>query len=53
MTKGDWVGVTLSVEDGQLNIGSINESPFGYGFDFEPAIFGKLDTWSSASLELL
>lgn len=52
-TTDSQVGVTLRVEEGQLNIGSVNESPFGYGFDFEPAIFGQLDAWSSASLDSL
>ena len=40
----------LQVRNGNLNLNSIHNAPFGYGFDLEPAILDNLDSWSSRSL---
>lgn len=36
---------TLRIDNGQLQIGSLLKSPFGYGWDFDPSIFTPLGEW--------
>ena len=43
---------TLNVKGGRLNIGSVVDAPFGYGFDLDTTRFTPLEDWSPASLDL-
>ncbi len=43
---------TLDLQDGRLNIASIVDAPFGYGFDLDTSRFTPLEDWSAASLDL-
>ena len=43
---------TLDVRGGRLDIGSVVDAPFGYGFDLDTTRFTPLDDWSAASLDL-
>ena len=43
---------TLDVRGGRLDIGSVVDSPFGYGFDLDTTRFTPLEDWSAASLDL-
>lgn len=43
---------TLDVRGGRLDIGSVVDAPFGYGFELETTRFTPLEDWSAASLDL-
>ena len=43
---------TLDVRGGRLNIASVVDAPFGYGFDLDTSRFTPLEDWSPASLDL-
>ncbi len=43
---------TLNVQGGRLNIASVVDAPFGYGFDLDTTRFTPLEDWSAASLDL-
>ncbi|MDE3000902.1 MAG: hypothetical protein OXU79_17645 [Gemmatimonadota bacterium] len=43
---------TLDVRGGRLDIGSVVDAPFGYGFDLDTTRFTPLEDWSAASLDL-
>ncbi len=36
---------TLAISDGGLRLDSVNASPFGFGFEFDPSQFEPLDAW--------
>ena len=43
---------TLAVKSGTLDVGSIMDAPFGYGFDLDSTQFTPLSDWSADSLAL-
>ncbi len=43
---------TLDVKEGRLDIGSVVDAPFGYGFDLDTTRFTPLEDWSPASLDI-
>ncbi len=43
---------TLDVKGGTLDVGTIVDAPFGYGFDLDTTQFTPLDKWSADSLSL-
>lgn len=43
---------TLDVRGGRLNVASVVDAPFGYGFDLDTSRFTPLEDWSPASLDL-
>jgi hypothetical protein len=42
----------LEISNGQLNIESVVDAPFGYGFDLDVSQFLPLDEWTADSLDL-
>ena len=42
---------TLDVRGGQLDLGSVVDAPFGYGFELDTRQFTPADDWSEDSLE--
>jgi hypothetical protein len=42
----------LAVSNGTLDITSVVNAPFGYGFEFDTTRFTPLDNWTSNSLDL-
>lgn len=42
---------TLDVRGGQLNLSSVVDAPFGYGFDLDTRQFVPVDEWSEDTLE--
>jgi hypothetical protein len=43
---------TLSVRAGAIELGSVLDAPFGYGFEFNPGMFQSLEQWRFESLGL-
>jgi hypothetical protein len=43
---------TLDVHDGSLNLDSVVDAPFGYGFELDTRQFTPADDWSESSLEI-
>ncbi len=41
----------LDVRQGRVDVSTIVDAPFGYGFDFDTTQFTPLDAWDAASLE--
>ena len=42
--------VTLKIEGGRINIGSVVDAPYGVVFPFDPTVFTPLDDWTFDSL---
>jgi hypothetical protein len=42
---------SLDVRGGVVNMKSVVDAPFGYGFDFEPGVFTPADEWTYETLE--
>lgn len=42
--------VTVAISGGQVNVGSVVDAPFGYGFDFDPIGLTPLEKWDYESL---
>ena len=43
---------TLNLRGGRLDVGSVVDAPFGYGFDLDTTPFTPLSEWSDDSLEV-
>jgi len=50
--RGETGFPTLGIQNGQIDLESVLEAPYGYGFDLDIASFTPLDEWSVDSLEI-